>query len=224
MFILTAILVLGFATMSYAQTPVSVTATAIVVQELRLTAQVYQIDSKSTETYTDDTWAAAPTATMSFGNLTHIVKNAAGVDVEAGLLYSKPYYYIAILGGFTSGRKYKLQSSCIGLSGTGGTLTKGFGVTNIDGDPKQADGTTPINAKLLSATTGSLGALGSATVLNKTLYDSGVGGESRVIYAYYGIPPYASGATTLPGDLQPIPVDTTGGTYSGTVTFSLTLY
>jgi len=214
--LLGAMFMLGLTTMSYAQaTTATVTATAKIDSELRLTASVLQVDSKNTDSYTDDTWNSTPVTTMSFGTLTHFLADGT---TEAGLLYSRPYYYVALLGGFTSGRRYRIQSSCVGLLGPV-TLTKGFGVTYLDGNPKKADGSN-INTTTM---TGTLGTVGSATVSNKTLYDSGTAGTSRVIAAYFGIPPYSTSGT-LPGDLQPIPTDTVSGDYSANVIFSITLY
>ncbi len=218
MFILTAILVLGFATISHAQTSANVSATATVDTELRLTASVVRVDSKNTETYSDDSWCTT-SVPMTFGRLSHTLANGN----EAGTLFSKPYYYVAFLGGFTSGRKYTITSTCIGLIGPK-TITEGFGVTFIDGNPVQADKVTPINATPLAQTTGSLGLVGLASVSNKVLYDSGVGGASRVITAYYGIPPYKTDGSIPYTGFVKIPTDTPAGDYTGNVTFNLTLY
>ena len=210
-----AIFLLGMVTSGYAATSATVSATAAVVSELTLTASVFQVDSRGTTDPSDDVFGTSPVTTMTFGNLTHLLSTGA----DAGLLYSTPFYYVALLGGFTSGRKYRIQSSCAGLVGPTRTLTQGFGVTNLDGDPKQANGTS-INA---AAMTGTLGTPGSATVINKVLYDSGAAGDSRVIRADFGIPPFST-AGTLPGDLQPIPESTPAGTYTGNVTFTIVLY
>ena len=138
MFILTAALfVFGLASMAFAQTSATVSATATITSELRLTASVLQVDSKNTDSFTDDTWGTTSVPTMTFGTLTHTLANGD----EAGLLFSRPYYYVALLGGFTSGRRYRIQSSCNGLIGPS-TITRGFGVTYLDGDPKKADGSS----------------------------------------------------------------------------------
>jgi hypothetical protein len=208
------VFVLSIATMSYAQTSATYAATAAITSELRLTASVFQLDSKNTEDYTDDTWATTPSTSMSFGTLTHTLANGN----EAGLLFSRPYYYVALLGAFTSGRKYRIQSSCNGLVGPV-TISQGFGITVLDGDPENADH-TKINSTPMA---GTLGTIGTAVATNKLLYDSGSTGVSRVISATFGIPPRNT-AGTMPAGLTPIPVDTASGSYSGNVIFSIVLY
>lgn len=211
-----ATFVLGLMVTSEAATSATVSATASVTSELELTASLFRVDSKNTDAFTDDTWDTTPSTSMAFGTLTHLLADGS----EAGLLFSRPYYYVALLGGFTSGRRYMIRQTCSGLTGTAGTITEGFGVTYLDGDPKQADGSS-INPNPMS---GTLGTPGTAVATNKTLYDSGTTGASRVIGAYYGIPPYkADGTAPFPGH-TPISVDEAGGSYSGNVQFSLVLY
>lgn len=211
-----ATFVLGLMVASEAATSATVSATAAVTSELELTASVFRVDSKDTDTDTDDVWDTTPSTSMAFGNLTHKLADGS----EAGLLFSRPYYYVALLGGFTSGRRYMIRQTCSGLTGTGGTITAGFGITYLDGDPKEADGTS-INP---NAMVGTLGTPGTAVAPAKVLFDSGSTGASRVIAAYYGIPPYKSdGSAPFPGH-TPISLDIAGGTYSGNVQFSLVQY
>jgi len=216
MCVLTAVMfVLALMPFCEASTTTTVSATAAVIAELNLTVSIIRVNSNNTDSYTDDMWDTAPSTSMAFGTLTHLLADGS----EAGLFFSRPYYYVAFLGGFTSGRKFKIQSTCAGLTGPT-TITKGFGVTYLDGDPKKADG-SPVNSDPME---GTLGTPGSAVATNKLLYDSGPTGASRVITAYFGIPPYqAGGADPFPG-FEPIPVDTPGGSYSGNVIFTLTLY
>ena len=208
-------LVIGLATISQAASSVSVGASAGVTNELTIIASVFQVDSKGTDVYTDDTWNPTPVSTMAFGTLTHLLANGK----EAGTMYATPYYYVALLGGFSSGRPYTIQSSCDGLVSGSTTITGGLGVTNIDGNPKNADA-SPINS---GAMTGTLGTLGPAIGAARVLYDSGTAGAARTIAAYFGIPPYTStGAVPYPG-FVPIKTDTPQGNYSGNVIFSIAL-
>ena len=202
-----------------AATSVPVGATASVTSELNLTVSINKVDSNDTEEWSDDIWDPTPVTSMSFGELTHTLANGD----EAGLLFSRPYYYVALLGGFTSARKYKIRSSCSGLTSGVNTITEGFGLTYIDLDPKQADGVTPINPNPPPA--GSVaGTPGPASVINKLIYDSGSSGASRVVAAYYGIPPYkTNGDDPYPG-FVPISLDKPAGNYTGTVTFTIVLY
>ncbi len=211
--IFTAVLFLfSIVAMSYAQTTTtSVTVTATIPSLLQLIAKVYPVSSTGT-------WGSATTA-MSFGTLTNILADGT---TNAGLFYS-PNSYVAELTAYTSGKRYKIQSTCAGLVGAT-TLTNGFAITLIDPDPKNTDG-TPVNSTTYASLTGgaSIGAVGSASKPNYTLFDSGSNGFSRTIAAYFAIPPYST-AGTLPGDLKPITVDTAGGLYQGNLVFTLTLY
>lgn len=216
MCVLTAVMfVLALMPFCEAGTTTTVDATAAVTAELNLIVSIIRVNSNNTDLYTDDTWDTTPSTSMAFGTLTHTLYSGS----EAGLLFSRPYFYVALLGGFTSGRKFKIQSTCAGLTGPT-TITKGFGVTFLDGDPKKADKVTPINPNPM---VGTLGTPGSAVATLKLLYDSGSTGASRTIAAYFGIPPYKTDGT-MPAGLEPIPVDTAGGSYGGDVIFTLTLY
>jgi len=208
-------LALSLTTLAQAASSVTLGATAAVSNELNITASVFQVDSKGTDVYTDDTWNPTPASTMTFGNLTHLLIDGK----EAGTMYATPYYYIALLGGFSSGRPYTIQSSCDGLVSGTRTITGGLGVTYIDGNPLNADH-TPINT---SPMTGTLGSIGPAIGAPRILYDSGTAGAARTIHAYFGIPAYkAGGAAPYPG-FVPIPTDTPAGTYTGYVVFSIAL-
>jgi len=223
--LISMLLVIGLAlwvvSMVEAATSVPVTATASVTQELNLTVSISKVDSKGTDTYTDDTWDPTPVTSMAFGSLTHTL--ASGAD--AGTLYSTPYYYVALLGGSSSGRKYRMWSNCSGLVSGTVTIVNGFGVTYLDDNPKKADGVTPINpsAKPADASLGTTG-LAAGGTQPKLLYDSGSTGAARVIGAYFGIPPYKSDGSVPYAGFVPLSTDTPGGNYTGTVTFSITLY
>ena len=208
-------LALSLTTLAEAASSVSVGATAGVTNELNITASVFQVDSKGTDVYTDDTWNPTPVSSMAFGSLKHILIDGK----EAGTMYATPYYFVALLGGFSSGRPYTIQEQCDGLVSGSTTITGGLGVTYIDGNPLNADH-TPINSGTMTGTLGSLGpAIGAARIL----YDSGTPGAARTIHAYFGIPSYkADGSVPYPG-FVPIKVDTPQGTYSGNVIFSIAL-
>ena len=215
------LLVLGLAmcciSLAEAQTSTTVSATATVPEELILRVSLNRVNSMGTDDNgVDDVWDPTPATSMTFGRLTHTLDNGT----EAGTLFSKPYYYVALMGAYSSGRRYYIRSSCSGLVGPV-TLTKGFGVTFIDNNPKKADG-SPINTGTFPSGA-VLGTPGPAVVSDKLLLDSGSTGANWVIGAYFGIPPYkADGSIPYPG-FQPIPLSAPNGDYTGEVRFTLTL-
>ncbi|RKY32288.1 MAG: hypothetical protein DRP74_02950 [Candidatus Omnitrophota bacterium] len=227
----TVIFTFSLVVLAQAQSVVSappIKASATIDEEMVIVVDVFRVDSKGTNDFTDDEWLTTPVSVMNFGTLLHTYIDPVTMEEkEAGCLYSSPYYYVALISAFTSGREYNIVSENYGLDGDYGTLIKGFAVTHIDAhpkDPRSASGYINATAAPADSNTGNPGL---AAVGEKLLYYSGSAGHSRTIAVGFGIPPKydTSGAEPYPGYATNdfIPVDTPSDTYSGDVTFSVVL-
>lgn len=123
-------------------------------------------------------------------------------------------YYTVFLVARTSGRPYRIVQTCTGLVNGSYKLDDSFVVTpdyqaNDEWSGGQPQGPMPSGD--------SLGTSGLAVATNKVIYN-GNSGKTRIIRAYYGL---ATGEPGKPG--KPITGDQPSGTYTGTVTFTVTL-
>lgn len=162
-------------------------------------------------------WDGTTVTQMNFGELTH---ELAGGD-DAGVWYSQKYFCLFIFAnGF--GHRYEIKSSCSGLTSGANMLPTGsFGLVPQyiaddrwdGGDPGSAQGPRPAGSVL--------GTSGPAITSNKRIYRSETEGSSRILRAFYSLPPYeAGGADPFPG-YDPVPLTQASGTYSGVVTITI---
>jgi hypothetical protein len=194
--------------------PIAASTTLNVATDI--SATVSQIDSKGTATPTDDTWAAAPGGTLSFGTLSL----KTGVDPQ-GRTWSVflPQYYFAIDVGFPDGGMPTSKS--IGV--TYGSDVRPAGATKGLGDKA-----TITYCKTYFAAPGDW-ALKKTTdsVIEKKLLKDGntivtsaiAGGWLRMYVGIVTLDPAAVPLDPAGADIFS-PSDITG-TYSGTITISL---
>ena len=155
---------------------------------------------------------------MNFGTLKHTFKD----DSEAGLWFSDVSFCVVIYAQ-PYGKPYEIRSTCAGLvSGSHALPAGSFGLTPVynendewkwsKGSKKQ--GSMPEGAEL--------GTPGPAIATNKLIYSSELEkGTARIIQAYYSIPPKKKDGSDPYEGFQPIPLDQPPGTYTGTVTITI---
>jgi hypothetical protein len=208
-----------------ADTPTSKTlaVTANVGQELELTGWIKEMSAGQTDPGVQGTLKDFPSE-LAFGTLTSILSN----QQDAGCLYSQKWYAVFLVAK-TSGRRYRIQSEGTSIEGYGNAsgydlpdtafvLTPGYEPldkwTWPGGEEAQGDDTNP---------GGDPGDQSSAVGLH-TVYDSGTGGDSRIVRAFYSIPCYpGSTDPDLYSGWAPVPKDQHFGPYSGSVTITLIL-
>ena len=158
------------------------------------------------------------TGTMNFGTLTYELtdgSNAGGWYSQAGfcvVIYATPF-----------GSPYEVKSTCLGLTSGASFLPIGsFGLTPVysPNDEWVYPGGSTTQGDMPSGAT--LGTAGSAIAINKIVYSSESGTATpRIIQAYYGLPPYKTGGVDPFPGYEQIPLDQPHGTYSGTVTITI---
>lgn len=202
-----------------AATSVNLVTTASVPSSTpELSVLVLQIDDGDPD---QNPFTGSTTVTsMAFGPLRHILDDGK----DAGIWFAKRFF-AAIIFSQPFGRPYNINSSSTGLTSEANQLKKEAfvlapGYAEQDrfdpNDPKSAQGPMPPGA--------SLGPKGSAVGVNKLVYSSETGTAlGRIIRAFYGIPPKnADGSDPYPG-WSGVPLGQAGGSYSGTVTLTITL-
>ena len=156
-------------------------------------------------------------SSMDFGGLTHLL---VGGD-EAGVWYSQAGFCVVVYAQ-PYGDPYEIKSTCLGLSSGSNSLPAGcFGLTPVysaddrwGGAGGETQGDMPAGAWL--------GDAGPAITTGKLIYSSETGvGTARIIQAYYGLPCYKTGGADPFPDYDPIPLNQAAGTYTGTVTITI---
>jgi hypothetical protein len=160
---------------------------------------------------------------LDFGELTYLLTDGS----NAGLFYS-PAGYCVVLFAQSFGKPYDIWSSCSGISNSGGVfLNSGsFGLTPAYSPkdkwvyPGNPQGSEQGDLPGFGATPGPAG----SAVGDKLIYTSESNvGTARILQAYYGLPPYATGgADPFPGYV-PIPLTQAPGKYTGQVTITISL-
>ncbi|MCD6228955.1 MAG: hypothetical protein J7K17_05730 [Candidatus Omnitrophica bacterium] len=156
---------------------------------------------------------------MNFGTLKHTFSDGS----EAGLWFSNAGFCVVIYAQ-PYGQPYEIKSTCTGLvSENNDQLPAGsFGLTPAYSEVdewtwlggSQEQGPMPDGAQL--------GTPGPAIATDKLIYSSEPGtGTARIIQAYYSIPPRKSDGSNPYNDFEPIPLDQPPGTYTGTVTITI---
>jgi hypothetical protein len=215
---------LGVATLAFADISLSVNAVADSGTTLGTHAMLrctgYNYNSAG-DPWTQCTNLGA-TTTMNFGTLTHSLKNTAGQTTgDAGCFYGDYFFIIYLFPDCWGGKGYDLKQTTSSFS------------TEI----RNAVVRTPVYSKddkySGAAAQGDLTA--SETSLNPQL---GVGylardvaegnnrilkaKRARIVRAEYGIPPFPGTGQTRPNGWAAIEKTTLAGTYSGSVTITLT--
>lgn len=222
---------LGISVGSHAATSAVFPVTASIQTQLELTGWVKQMAAGQTDPGIEGTEVPFPT-TMAFGDTSGNLTSELVGGSDAGGLYS-PRWYAVFMVAKTSGRPYKIDSqsnSFAGISGAaiGNSLDTSFVLTPgyrpedewvwVGGSAPQGPDPNPsaaVGAQILAVGT-------------HPVYNSGTGGASRIVRAFYSLPPYPD--PTDPPDIQARPSGWTivnaskpSGNYSGQVTLSLTL-
>lgn len=199
-----------------AATSVNLATTASVSASTpELTVLVKQIDDGDPD---KNPWTGSTTvSSMAFGPLTHILDNGS----DAGIWFAKRYF-CAIVFTQPFGKPYNINSSSSGLTSGANTLPAAAfvlapGYASLDEwSPGNPQGPMPSGA--------SLGAKGSAVGVNKLVYSSETGiATGRIIQSYYSIPPDGIGGVDPYPGWSGVPLGQPAGSYSGTVTLTITL-
>jgi len=155
---------------------------------------------------------------MNFGTLKHTFDDGS----EAGLWFSKAGFCVVIYAQ-PYGQPYEIKSTCTGLVSGSSTLPVGsFGLTPAysEDDEWQWPGGSEKQGQMPNGA--QLGTPGPAIATDKLIYSSESGtATARIIQAYYSIPPKKKDGSDPYEGFQPIPLDQPPGTYTGTVTITI---
>ena len=199
-----------------AATSVNLATTATVSASTpELTLILKQIDDGDAD---NNPWTGSTTVTgMTLGPLTHILDDGT----DAGIWFAKRFF-AAIVFTQPFGKPYNINSTSTGLTSGADTLPGAAFVLSpaysaqdewSEGNPQ---GAMPSGA--------SLGPKGSAVGTNKLVYSSETGAATgRIIQAYYGVPPKNADGTSPYSGWSGVPLSQAPGSYSGTVTLTITL-
>jgi hypothetical protein len=147
---------------------------------------------------------------FDFGVLTHQFPDST----EAGVWYSRRWFTI-YLGASTGGRQYQITQTCTGIVNGSDNINSSVVVTPNYSDQDELVPGVPQGPLPPGAVTGDAGL---AVSNDHVIYTSGSAGLSRIIQAIYSIPNDSSVS-----GFAPISLDQHSGTYSGTVTFTVTV-
>lgn len=189
---------------------INVSAT-VPTNSLELTWSLSKVNSHFTDDGgVDDTWTTA--TSMGFGDLVYLSQGTTGDNV--GQWFSQ-YYFPILLGVITtSGKQYTIKSASAGLSSSA-KLPKGWGIAQVG-----CYDTT--SKKFITCPEGTAGTA-TAAEGTVTLYTSAnPPTKGLTVRADYAIPRYKSGGSNPFSSYEPIPLTQKGGTYSGTVTITVT--
>ena len=199
-----------------AATNVNLATTATVAASTpELTVVLKQIDDGDPD---KNPWTGSTTVTsMTLGPLIHILDDGT----DAGIWFAKRFF-AAIVFTQPFGKPYNINSTSTGLTSGADTLPGAAFVLSpaysaqdewSEGNPQ---GAMPSGA--------SLGPKGSAVGTNKLVYSSETGAATgRIIQAYYGVPPKNADGTSPYSGWSGVPLSQAPGSYSGTVTLTITL-
>ncbi|HTZ11236.1 MAG TPA: hypothetical protein VMD04_02505 [Candidatus Margulisiibacteriota bacterium] len=199
-----------FSVVEYAYSDAQVTVTAnIPSYSPEITVALKQLTSAG-----QDPSTGANATVMNFGTLTHNLTTGG----EAGVWYS-PTYFCAFVYSNSWGKQYEIRSSCDGLTSTTSSLPpQSFMITPSYSSGDRWNATN--NATAQGTMPGTLGTPGSAitgTGSYKVIYTSEAAASNRILRAFYSIPTYNSTGATPYSGWQPIPLNQSSGSYSGTV-------
>lgn len=183
---------------STSTTPTQITAT--VDQVLALDVKIFERQGSSN---------VGPVTAMNHGTL---VRSTNATTGAANALRGKEFRIFA--GMNTSGRQYQLTQTHAGLSSGTNTLPNAMVVAGAVAS-SDGSGTDNITGDILTTAR-------SARGTDVVIYTSNSQGQAATAEIVYGLSGgNADGSAPFAG-WQPIPPDQASGTYSGTVTFTLT--
>ncbi len=214
-----AAMVLGSGIAVFAQ---SITIQATLDHGASLPSSSTILKCPGTMSTTDNPWAvcAAAGSGINFGTLSHTLTDGS----QAGVFYA-PNFFIVFLyptawggAGYTLNQKFTWTNKL--LDEDGGETSLVFTPVYVPEDSSCA--TCPAQGPLPSGA--KVGDVGPATgTVAKLIYTSGKPGLNRIIRAMYGIPPNPAAGKAKPFDTwKPVPLIRPAGTYSGTLTLSIT--
>ncbi len=175
---------------------------------------------------TGDPWAQCTNlgaaSTMTFGTLTHSLKNTAGVETgDAGCFYGDYFFIIYLYPDCWGGKGYDLKQTTQTFSTEIRDAVVRAPVYSKDdkysGAAAQGDLTTA--EKALNPQLGSSYLARDVSEGNNRILKCK---RARIVRAEYGIPPYAGTGETRPTGWKAIEKTTLAGTYSGSVKITLT--
>lgn len=212
----TTVLFLG-AGVCFAANTVNIFATAVISNsspEIGVTILKFTDGNEDNDPWTNSTEESS----MHLDTLMHLLDDGS----DAGVWYSEAGFCVVIFAQ-PYGDPYEIKSTCLGLTSGGNPLPAGsFGLTPVYSAKDRWNGVDPTTEQGAMPIGASLGTAGPAITANKLIYSSESGiGTARIIQAYYGLPPYEiGGADPFPG-YDPIPLTQAAGTYTGTVTITI---
>jgi hypothetical protein len=210
--------------------------TASIEQQLELTGWMKRLGPGETDPGTEGTEIGFPD-TMAFGDtpgggyLTSELSDGS----DAGGLYS-PHWYAIFMVAKTSGRAYTIESQANSFAGTSGSAIGHNLDTSwvLTPEYNQLDewvwtgGSAPQGPDPNAGTTGYDVGDQTLAVGTHLIYNSGTGGASRILRAFYSLPPYPDPSdppaiAARPAGWTIVDASKPTGNYESTVTISLTL-
>ena len=201
----------------YAATSVNLATTATVPASTPgLTVVLKKIDDGNPD---NDPFTVSTTVTsMAFGPLKHTLDDGS----EAGVWFAKSFF-CAVVFAQPFGKPYDIKSSSVGIfAGAIPLPPAAFVLSPVYAEQDKYEGSP--NPQGPMPTGASLGATGSAVGANKLVYSSETGAATaRILQAYYSIPPDGPGGVDPYPGWSGVPLTQSPGSYSGTVTLTITL-
>ena len=210
----------------YADTSAVFPVSASIRDQLELTGWVKELAAGETDPGTEGAEKSFP-CTMAFGDSSGYLTSELSGGSDAGGLYS-PTWYAVFMVAKTSGRAYKIESQATSFAGVSGTaighsLDKSFILTpeyQLEDEWQWEGGSGPQGPDPNPSAS-----VGPQTLAVGTheIYNSGAGGASRIVRAFYSLPPYPETGHTRPSGWEIIDANKPEGIYEGAVVISLTL-
>lgn len=193
------------------------TTTTVPTLSPELTVLLLQIDDGNPDN--NPFTGSTQVTTMSFGQLTHLLSDGS----EAGVWFANRFF-CAVVYTQPFGLPYDVRSTGTGVvSGVNALPPDSFGISPVYSSTDEFSAGVPQGAMPVGAT---LGTAGSAVAVNKLVYSSESApsvATARIIQTYYSLPPFGLlGALPFPG-YTAIPLSQPAGSYTATVTLTITL-
>lgn len=207
----------GVASLDAASTVTLSTTASVPLLSPELTVLLLQIDDGNPD---NNPFTGSTTATsLTFGTLTHLLSDGS----EAGGWFANRFFCAVV---FTQpfGLPYEVRhTGTAATSGVNALPNGSFGITPVYSSTDEFSPGVPQGAMPVGAT---LGTAGSAVIVNKLVYSSEPApgpATARIIQVYYSLPPDGPGGVDPFPGYQQIPLSQPTGSYSATVTLTITL-
>ncbi len=156
---------------------------------------------------------------INFGTLTNVLTDGS----NAGCFYAPDYFIVYLYPDVWGGIGYEVKQS-FAWAGTG-LPSNSLVFTAVYSNDDHYDGKPAQGPKPTGATLGNNGNSQAATGGAKTVYKSEKPGKPRIFRAQYGLPPYPAAGDPDPfAGWAPVPVTQAQGTYTGTLTLTISSY